>query len=334
MNAFRSFLVTLGFIVLPLAVSAAPKALPPPYKSAIVLDAASGNILFEDKADTLGAPASVTKLMTFLVVHDQIAAGTLTLQTPVAITREDAAVGGSQVWLAEGETFSVEDLLFALMIQSANDAAHALARASHGSKEIFVAKMNDRARALGMKQTTFRTPHGLPPTSRKLMEGDVTTARDLALLSRELLLHTDVLHFTSVKERVFRPGQPAPKEVVMRNHNHLLARVRGVDGLKTGFTATAGYCLAATAERDRRRVIVVVMGGPDAKTRDIKVAELIETGFSLAPAASAFISPSESPFVSPTRPSAPAAKPTPTPTPAAPARGDAAPSVRFVPPKS
>ena len=272
MTARRLFAAAL-LLALPLSrIDGAPKAAPAPYRSALVMDAASGKILFEDKADALRAPASVTKLMTFLLVHDQMIAGALKLSTTIQVSKADAAVGGSQVWLAEGETFSVEELLYALMIQSANDAAHALARASHGSKEAFVVKMNERAKALGMTQTTFRTPHGLPPTNRKLLDGDVTTARDLSLLCRELVLKTNLLTFTSVKERVFRPGQPAPKEVIMRNHNHLVGKVRGVDGLKTGYTALAGYCLAATAERENRRVIVILLGGPDVTTRDVKVA--------------------------------------------------------------
>jgi D-alanyl-D-alanine carboxypeptidase len=332
MIARRLFAAALLLAVPLSSIHGAPKTAPAPYRSALVMDAASGKILFEDKADALRAPASVTKLMTFLLVHDQMVAGALKLSTTIQVTRADAAVGGSQVWLAEGEIFSVEELLYALMIQSANDAAHALARASHGSKEAFVVKMNERAKALGMTQTTFRTPHGLPPTNRKLLDGDVTTARDLSLLSRELVLKTNLLTFTSVKERVFRPGQPAPKEVIMRNHNHLVGKVRGVDGLKTGYTALAGYCLAATAERENRRVIVILLGGPDVTTRDVKVAELIETGFTLAPPASGFVTTPPSPFVGT---AGPVATPQPTPSrPAvAPTRPDAPPTVRFPPPK-
>jgi len=312
----------------------AAKPVAAPYRSAIIVDAASGVVLFEDQADRVNAPASVTKLMTFLIVHDQIAAGKLTTQTPVTITREDSAIGGTQVWLEAGESFSVEELLFALMIQSANDAAHALARTALGSREAFVAQMNARARTLGMAHTTFRTPHGLPHTSRKLADGDVSAARDLALLSRELLLHTNILDYTSVKQRTFRPGQPAPREVLMRSHNHLLDRVKGVDGLKTGFTASAGFCLAATAERDRRRVIVVVLGSPDTKTRDIKVAELIERGFALIPTSSVFQSQGTNPFVTSSAPVRPAPiAPVASETRAKPAAADPLPTVKFVVPK-
>jgi len=311
---------------------------PPPYRGAIVVDAGSGTILFEDRADTSNPPASVTKLMTFLVVHDRIAAGTLALTSQVLVTAEDSRIGGTQVWLEAGETFSVEDLLYAMMIQSANDCANALARAAAGSREAFVGLMNERARSLGMNRTTFRTPHGLPPSNRKIADGDLTTPRDLALLGRELLLRTDVLRYTAVKQRVFRPGQPAPREVIMRTHNHLVDRVRGVDGLKTGFTNGAGFCLAATAEREGRRVIAVTMGSPDQKTRDLKVAELIERGFATLPLTATFRSE-----VSAIRTTAPASgaaidvaprqaikmKPAPTPRPAP--ADPSGPAVRFVP---
>jgi len=260
------------------------------YKGAIVVDAATGSVLSEENADVVSPPASVTKLMTFLVVHDALASGKIRLDTPVQVAVEDSKTGGTQVWLDPRETFPVEDLLYALMIQSANDAASALARASAGSREAFVARMNARAASLGMTHTTFRSPHGLPPASRKIAEGDLTSPRDLALLSRELLLHTDVLTYTSVKTREFGAGV-RPKAVVMNNHNHLLGAVAGCDGLKTGFTNAAGFCLAATAQREGKRIIVVVMGSPDRKTRDAHVRRLIEEGFAKVPATSVFTGP-------------------------------------------
>ncbi len=340
-HPFRAF--ATAFLLIPLSLFAA-KSPAPAYRGAIVVDAGSGKALFEDHSEFVNPPASVTKLMTFLVVHDRIATGSLSLSTEVTIAREDANIGGTQVWLEAGEKFSVEDLLYAMLIQSANDCAHALARTVGGSREAFVALMNERAKGLGMSHTTFKTPHGLPPSNRKIADGDLTTPRDLALLSRELLLKTDILRYTGVKERKFRPGQPAPREIIMRSHNHLIGRVRGVDGLKTGFTNGAGYCLAATAERDGRRVIAVVMGSPDQKTRDIKVAELIERGFSLLPPDSRFVADT-----SPLRPAASSDAPAPKastpspfistagavpshPQPATPsASDDAGPTVRFVP---
>lgn len=288
------------------------------YKGAIVLDAASGAVLHDDQADNVSPPASVTKLMTFLVVHDALAAGTLQLSTPVRITREDSGTGGTQVWLDPRETFPVEELLYALMIQSANDAASALARAAAGSREAFVARMNTRARELGLTHTTFRSPHGLPPASRKISEGDLSSPRDLALLSRELLLRTDILKYSSVTTREFGVGVRA-KTVVMNNHNHLLRSVAGCDGLKTGFTNSAGFCLAATAQRDGKRVIVVVMGSPDRRTRDAHVRRLIEEGFAKIPENSLFsgaplpVAPVAAEAVSPVAPLPSTGAPAPAP---------------------
>lgn len=288
----RPFFAALTFAVIASVALAAPKRSAPTrpaspdnataYKGAIIVDAATGNILFEDRADVVSPPASMTKLMTFAVLHDLLEQGRIKLDTPVTVNAADSKIGGTQVWLKEKEVFPVEELLYAMMIQSANDAAHALARTASGSVDAFVELMNAKARELGMTHTTFRTPHGLPPADRKISDSDVTTARDFALLSRHLLLKTDVLKYTSVKTRNFGPPVRATA-VVMNNHDHLLAHIDGVDGLKTGFTNGAGFCLATTAQRNNRRVIVVVMGSPDSKTRDLKVAEFVERGFAALP---------------------------------------------------
>jgi len=265
--------------------AAAPKTTPATYKGAIVINAENGDILFQDHPDVLNPPASVTKLMTFLVVHDAIAAGTLALDTPVRITVEDSKIGGTQVYLDPRETFPVEELLYALMIQSANDAASALAHAAAGSREAFVERMNARARDLGMTRTTFVTPHGLPPASRRIADGDLTTPRDLAILARYLINNTNILKYTSVRFRKFGVKERAPdRQIDMKNHNNLLGQIPGLDGLKTGFTNGAGFCLAATAERNGNRVIAVTMGSPDSKSRDLKIAELINNALAKLPA--------------------------------------------------
>jgi D-alanyl-D-alanine carboxypeptidase (penicillin-binding protein 5/6) len=261
------------------------------YAGAIVMEAGTGQVLIEESADVANPPASMTKLMTFAVVHDKLADGTLTLQTPVQVDASDARMGGTQVYLDPRETFPVEELIYAMMIQSANDASHALARAAAGSTAAFVDLMNAKARALGMTHTTFRTPHGLPPPSRRLEDGDLSTPRDFAVLCRYLLQNTDVLKYTSVRDRAFAP-QRAKGPLQMRNHNNLLGKIAGVDGLKTGYTQSAGYCLSATAERNGRRIIAVIMGsfGPGktidkGRARDLKAIELIDRGFAAAPAA-------------------------------------------------
>ncbi len=284
MTKFCCFLAATS-LLLTTARAAHARTKPPvtAYLGAIVTDAETGLVLLEDNADVLSPPASMAKLMTFAVLHDQLASGALKLDTLVTVTSVDSKIGGTQVWLKENEIFPVEELIYAMMIQSANDAAHALARTAAGSPAAFVELMNAKARELGMTRTTFRTPHGLPPRSRRTDEGDLSTPRDCSLLCRYLLRETDVTKYTSIRSRPFGTGRPTGP-VMMNNHNHLLGKVAGLDGLKTGYTSGASFCLSATAERSGRRVIVVTMGSPDSKTRDFKVAELVERGFAALPA--------------------------------------------------
>ena len=248
-----------------------------PYVGAIVVDAASGRVLFEDRAEAKGYPASVQKLMDLLIILDKVKQGQLSLQDPVPVSAKAAKTGGSQVWLAEKETFSLEEMLYALMVQSANDAAVALAEKVAGSTDAFVDLMNQKAKELGMANTVFHSVHGLPPSRGQ--EHDVTTARDFSVLCRELILkHPEALQYTSTRERPFRPNA-GKKTVVMRTHNHLMGRVDGCDGLKTGYFAQAGFSIAVTASRHGQRVIVMVLDSPDLKTRDKHAAELVEKGF-------------------------------------------------------
>ena len=282
------------FLLATVAALAAPGRPGSAYRGAIVLDAGTGEVLFTDHADDASPPASMTKLMTFAVIHDRIQSGALSPRTPLTVTAADARVGmlrdSTSVWLKTGEVFSVEDLIYAMMIQSANDAAYLLARASAGSVPAFVNLMNAKARALGMTNTMFRTPNGLPPPSRRISEGDLTTPRDFARLCRYLLLTTDIVTYTRVKSRPFGTGRRFPP-TQMTNHNHLLGKIDGVDGLKTGFTNGAGFCLSATAERHNRRIIVVMMDSPDSRSRDLKVSQLIELGFSVHPFHGPVLSP-------------------------------------------
>ncbi|MDB6114715.1 MAG: hypothetical protein JWQ62_1660 [Lacunisphaera sp.] len=314
-------LAAVALLALPVvAAQAAAKAAGKAYLGAIVTEADSGRVLFEDNADAVTPPASMTKLMTFAVLHDKLAGGALTLETPVVVTAADSKIGGTQVWLKEKEVFTVEELIYAMMIQSANDAAHALARAAAGSPEAFVELMNAKAQALGMTHTTFRTPHGLPPVGRRVADGDLSTPRDYARLSRYLVTETDVTKYTSVRERFFGEGKRTADRVTkMENHNHLLGKVAGLDGLKTGFTNGASFCLAATAQRNGRRIITVVMGSPDSKVRDLKTVELMERGFSAAPAALPTVSPGPLPAAVPAKPTeVPVVKTDKTASPAAP----------------
>jgi D-alanyl-D-alanine carboxypeptidase (penicillin-binding protein 5/6) len=247
-----------------------------PYVSALIMDAGTGEILHEENADTQAYPASVLKLMGLLLTLEAVEQGRLSLTEMVQVTKEAAQMGGSQVYLDPKEQFSVEDLLYALMVQSANDAAVALATRVAGSKAGFVALMNKRAKELGMTSTEFHSVHGLPPSEGQQV--DVTTARDLAILGRALAGKPEVFAYTSTVEREFRNG-----EFMMRTHNHLLKQVPGCDGFKTGYFRAAGFSIVATAARNGVRIIVVVLGSEDRKVRDSKAIELLEKGFALVP---------------------------------------------------
>ena len=255
----------------PAASSASAKPADHDYTGAIVIDAADGKVLFEDGADTTAYPASVTKLMNLLLCLESIEAGKTHLGDQIAADREDAKMGGTQVFLKEGETFSMEDYLYAMMIPSANDAALVLAKHVAGSREAFVAAMNQRAAQLGMTRTHFVTPNGLVSPKQ---EADTSTPRDIATLSREVIKHSLTFKFTATKERTFRK-EPL---LVMRNHNKLLWQIPGCDGLKTGYLTRAGYSLAATVYRVGKRVIAVVMGsrgGAHGSQRDAIARRLI-----------------------------------------------------------
>lgn len=247
-----------------------------PYLGAIVVDAASGRVLFEDNADGKGYPASTLKLIDLLIILEKVEQGQLKFDDQVPVSAKASKTGGSQVWLAEKETFSLDEMLYALMVQSANDAAVALAEKVAGSTDAFVVLMNEKAKSLGMHNTVFNSVHGLPPAPGQ--HHDVTTARDFSILCRELLKHHDTLRYTSVRERTFRPNAGA-KTVVMRTHNHLMGHVEGCDGLKTGFISQAGFSIAVTASHNGQRVIVVVLDSVDRVTRDRKATELVAKGF-------------------------------------------------------
>ena len=244
-----------------------------PYNGAIVIDASDGRVLFEDGADKPGYPASMLKLMDLFVILDRVQQGSLRLDDMVPVTKEAFDMGGSQVWLDPRESFPVNEMLYALMVQSANDAAMALAIHVGGSREGFVRLMNEKARALGLSPVTqFQSPHGLPPGEGQ--RPDMTTPRDFAKLCQALLAaHPETLEYTSVIQRPFRPD--AEKPVIMGNHNELLGVFPGCDGLKTGWIRASGYCLAATVQRDGRRVISVLMGSATKKANIAKTKELI-----------------------------------------------------------
>ncbi|MCK4565142.1 MAG: D-alanyl-D-alanine carboxypeptidase [Verrucomicrobia bacterium] len=252
-----------------------------PYRGAIVVDARSGKILYENRATTYCYPASVTKLMTMLIVLDQIDAGVIRLGDKVKITKEGVDAGGSQAYLdtRESMAFTVDDLLNALVIHSANDAARVLGIHVAGSKAAFVDMMNQKARELGMNSTIYHSEHGLPPGKGK--QPDISTPYDIAILSLAVLRHPETLRYTSTK-LTYLPLSPIRKEKFMlANRNVLVGRdpYPGCDGLKTGYHSIGGWSLAATAERNGQRVISVVLGSPDKNTRNATSRKLLDKGF-------------------------------------------------------
>lgn len=249
-----------------------------PYIGAIVIDAVSGQVLIDDHADAKGYPASMLKMIDLLIVEEKLQKKELSLQDQVPVSAKSSKTGGSQVWLAEKESFTLDEMLYALMVQSANDAAVAIAEKVAGSTDAFIELMNQKAQQLGMTSTVFNSVHGLPPEPGK--GHDITTARDFSILCRHVLMYPDTLRYTSTRERTFRPDG-GKKAVIMHTHNHLLGALDGCDGLKTGYITSAGFSIAVTAARNNHRLIAVVLGSSDRKVRDAKAAELINKGFAL-----------------------------------------------------
>lgn len=262
-----------------------PERIRTPYQGAVVVDAQSGRILFDDRSTSYGYPASVTKMMTLLVVLEQIDAGRVHLNDKVNITKEVAEIGGSEVYLdvRESEYYTVDDLLKALMIHSANDAARALALHAAGSRDAFVDMMNRKARELGMNATVYHSEHGLPPDDGS--QPDISTAHDIALLSLAVLRHPETLRYTGAKLEWLPKSPIRDEKFMLANRNALVGKdpYPGCDGLKTGYHARGGYSLAATAERDGKRVVAVVLGVADRDSRNAAVKQLLDRGFEALP---------------------------------------------------
>lgn len=240
----------------------------------LLLDPLSGASIFEQNANQSLPPASMVKLMTTYVVMKRVKEGQLRLSDEAIASAHASKMGGSQVFLKEGERFAIDDLLNALLIQSANDAGMAIAEHVGGSEEGFVAMMNSEAKSLGMTQSEFHSPHGLPPSSGE--KPDLVSARDFGILASALIKQfPEILTRTSLMETTFRNG-----EFKMTSHNHLLKNYPGCDGLKTGYYAKAGFSIAATAQRNGSRLVAVVMGCANRKFRDKETARLLSLGFS------------------------------------------------------
>lgn len=242
----------------------------PDARSCILMDGKTGAVLYEYNADEALPPASVTKVMTMLLVFEALEEGTLALNETVRISETAASMGGSQIFLAPGEEMSVDDLLKGLIVSSANDAAVALAEAISGSEEAFVVRMNARAAELGMQNTHFENTNGLDDTT----ENHVTSARDIAIMTKALIRHEKVFDYTTIWMDTIRNGTFG-----LSNTNKLIRFYKGATGLKTGSTEKAKFCISATAERDGLSLIAVVMGSPTKETRNALAASLLDFGF-------------------------------------------------------
>lgn len=257
------------------ALAELPPRVAYPYLGAIAVETDTGNVLFEINADAVGYPASVIKLLTLLTVLEAADSGRISLQDQVTVSARAAKMGGSQVYLREGETFTVDELLYALIVQSANDAAAALADHVAGGREPFLNQMRSIAQRFGMTNTVIHSEHGLPPDATQ--QPDLTTARDLALLCCALAQRPEVFRYTSTAEKALR------ETFVMRNHNPLLKTYPKCDGFKTGYFRKAGYSIAATACRDgTNRVAVVLLGCRDRELRNRLAAHFLNRAFEIS----------------------------------------------------
>lgn len=266
----KILLIIMSFFVLNLNVLA-EEDFAPNGKSAILVDNLSGKVLYEKNADEKLAPASMTKLASMLMVMEAIDNGNLKFEDKVTISEEAANMGGSQVFLQAGEVYTVYDLLKSVAIASGNDAVVALAEKIGGSQSGFIDMLNKRLKEIGATNTNFVNAHGLDA------EGHYSTARDMSIIARELLKHPKILEFTSIYEEYLEKNDGS--RIWLVNTNKLVRFYDGVDGLKTGFTKTAGYCLTATASKNNFRLISVVMGEDTSENRSSDTVKILNYGF-------------------------------------------------------
>lgn len=241
-------------------------------KSAILIERDTGTILFEKNSNEQLPPASMTKVMTMLLIMEALDQGKLSMKEKIRTSEYAASMGGSQIFLEPGEEMTTEQMLHGIAIASGNDASVAMAERIAGSEEEFVKLMNKKAKELGLKNTEFKSATGLPG------KNDYSTAHDMAIMAKELLKYEDITKFTSKYESYLREN--TDKKFWLVNTNRLVRFYPGVDGLKTGFTNEAKYCLTATAQKDGMRVIAVVFGAPTSKERNAQVTKMLDYAFS------------------------------------------------------
>ena len=240
-------------------------------KSAILIEATTGEVIFEKNTHEKLHPASMTKMMSMLIIIEAIESGKLKWDEQVTVSENASGMGGSQILLETGEKMKVSDLFKGVAIASGNDAVVALAEKVAGTEDEFVKMMNKKAKQLKLKDTNFKNPHGLDATNH------YSSAHDMALIAKELVKHQKVLDYTSIYEDYLREN--TDRKIWLVNTNKLVRFYDGVDGLKTGYTKEAGYCLTATAKKNNMRLIAVIMGEEDGKIRNSEVSTLLDYGF-------------------------------------------------------
>ena len=239
--------------------------------SAILIEATTGKILFEKNSHEKLAPASMTKIMSMLVIVESIEKGVINWDDVVTVSENASSMGGSQILLETGEKMKVSDLFKGIAVASGNDAVVALAETIAGTVDEFVNMMNNKAKELGLKDTNFKNPHGLDEANH------YSSAYDMSIMAKELIKHEKVLEFTSIYEDYLRKG--TDREFWLVNTNKLVRFYSGADGLKTGYTSTAGYCLTATAKKNNVRLIAVAMNEPTSSTRNAEISSMLDYGF-------------------------------------------------------
>ena len=269
MKKFMLFLILLFVFITPISA----EDLTLNAKSSILIEASTGKILYEKNKDERYAPASMTKMMSLVIIMDNIYNGNLRLDEMRKTSKNASGMGGSQIFLKEGEEMSVDDMLKGITIGSANDATVALAERIAGSEEAFVKIMNEYAKKLGLKNTHFKNCTGLDENDH------YSSAYDMSVIARELVKHEKILNYSSIYETYLRSD--TDNKFWLVNTNKLVRFYKGVDGLKTGYTDTAGYCLTATINKDNMRVIAVVMGEDSSTTRNSEVSGLLDYAYNL-----------------------------------------------------
>lgn len=254
----------------------APEGMAATARSYVLMEGTSGKVLLENNKDTPFPPASITKVMTLLLIHEAVESGKISWDDKVTVSEHAASMGGSQIFMEPGEEQTVRDLVKAICIASANDAAVAMSEYIAGSEQQFVDKMNARAQELGMTQTIFKNACGLH------VDGHVSTANDIALMSRALITkYPDISKtLTTWMDTITHKTKKGESEFGLTNTNKMIKWYNGITGLKTGYTPQAKHCVSATATRDNMDLIAVVMGSQDGKIRFQEAAQLLDYGFS------------------------------------------------------